>query len=115
MENKVIKDSRYAYAADIRSIVEDYTHLEEKYDTRWYRGKETVMSENPYSNWLTKKNWPLNEELNLHMLLFQQVKVLAKTKGGCRIIKRKNNYGISIVEVLTPIFSFRKVRKMTFS
>ena len=72
VENKVIRDNSYAYAADIRSIVEDYDHLEEKYSTKWYRGTETVMSENPYSNWLTKKNWPLNEELNLHMLLFQQ-------------------------------------------
>ena len=90
MENKVIKEGSYAYAADIRSILEDYNHLEEKYDTRWYRGKETVVSENPYSNWLTKKNWPLNEELTLHMLLFQQVRVFAKTKGGTPIKNQKN-------------------------
>ena len=73
VEYQVIRDGILAFAVDNEVIVNDYNYLEEKYDTRWYRSTDTVLSENPSSNWLSKKKWPLNEELNLHMLRYQQV------------------------------------------
>ena len=75
---EVFRDGTHAYATSTEVIVNSdyYQYLEEKYSTSWHRSTETVMSENPYTNWLSKKRWPLNEELNIHMMLFQQVNIL---------------------------------------
>ena len=50
-----------------------YSSLGDKHNTVWYRSTETVMSEYPHRNWLSKKKWPLSEQLNLHMLNYQEV------------------------------------------
>ena len=76
IEKGVFRDGTHAFSVSNEDILHNYTHLEEKYDTSWHRSTETVMSENPYRNWLSKKRWPLNEELNIHMILFQQVKYI---------------------------------------
>ena len=73
IEKGVFRDGTHAFAAKTDLIVNNYQHLEEKYRTSWHRGTETVLSEYPFSNWVSKKRWPLNEELNIHMMLFQQV------------------------------------------
>ena len=73
IEKGVFRDGTHAYATYIEDIVNDYQHLEDKYSTSWHRSTETVLSENPYINWISKKRWPLDEELNIHMILFQQV------------------------------------------
>ena len=75
IEHQVIKDGTHAYASDNTNIINKYPHLEEKYNTHWYRGTDTVMSEYPYSNWVIKKKCPLSEDLMMHMLLFQQVTI----------------------------------------
>ena len=46
---------------------------ETEYNPRWYRSRDTVLSEHPHSNWLSKKLWPLNEQLNIHILKYQEV------------------------------------------
>ena len=73
IENKVIRDGTHAYASSNEEILKDYSHLENKYKTHWYRGTDTILSEYPYTNWLSKKKWPLNEELNLHIMQYQEV------------------------------------------
>ena len=73
IENKVIRDGTHAYASSNEEILKDYSHLENKYKTHWYRGTDTILSEYPYSNWVSKKKWPLNEELNLHIMRYQEV------------------------------------------
>ena len=73
IENKVIIDGTHAYASNTETMVKFYSHLGEKHKTHWYRGTGTIMSEYPYSNWLSKKKWPLNEELNLHIMQYQEV------------------------------------------
>ena len=73
VENKVIIDGTHAHAGVNEDILNYYSHLEEKYKTHWYRGTETILSEYPYTNWLSKKKWPLNEELNLHIMRYQEV------------------------------------------
>ena len=73
IENKVIRDGTHAYANDNSGILNYYSHLEDKHKTHWYRGTDTILSEYPYSNWLSKKKWPLNEELNLHIMQYQEV------------------------------------------
>ena len=73
VENQVIRDGVFAYATTNSDIIDNLSYLEEKYKTHWYRGTDTVMSEYPYFNWLSKKKWPLNEELNLHMMQYQEV------------------------------------------
>ena len=73
VENKVIRDGTHAFAMSNEYILKDYSHLENKYKTHWYRGTDTILSEYPYLNWLSKKKWPLNEELNLHIMRYQEV------------------------------------------
>ena len=73
IENKVIRDGTHAFAVASEDLVMFYLHLENKHKTRWYRGTSTILSEYPYSNWLSKKKWPLNEELNLHIMRYQEV------------------------------------------
>ena len=80
LANGVFRDGTHAFAAVTEDIVNDdyYQYLEEKYGTSLHRSyiNQTVLSENPYLNWISKKRWPLNEELNIHMMLFQQVKYI---------------------------------------
>ena len=76
IEKGVFRDGTHAVASTTDYIVNSYQHLEKKYSTSWHRSTETVMSENPYTNWLSKKRWPLNDKLNIHMMLFQQVKYI---------------------------------------
>ena len=73
IDNEVMKHGTHAFVIGNEDIITLYSHLEEKHNTVWYRSTETVMSEYPYSNWLSKKKWPLNEQLNLHMLNYQEV------------------------------------------
>ena len=73
IENKVIRDGTHAYGAVNEDILNYYSHLEDKHKTHWYRGTGTILSEYPYTNWLSKKKWPLNEELNLHIMRYQEV------------------------------------------
>ena len=73
IEQKVIRDGIHAFAALNEDILNYYSHLEDKYKTHWYRGTDTILSEYPYNNWLSKKKWPLNEELNLHIMQYQEV------------------------------------------
>ena len=53
VETKVIKAGTHAYANDNESMIK-YKHLEEKYKVHWYRGTDTILSESPYYNWLSK-------------------------------------------------------------
>ena len=73
IENKVIRDGTHAFATVNEDLLNYYSHLEDKHKTHWYRGTDTILSEYPYSNWLSKKKWPLNEELNLHIMRYQEV------------------------------------------
>ena len=58
IENKVIRDGTHALVLISEDILNYYSHLEDKYKTHWYRGTDTIMSENPYVNWLTKGSYP---------------------------------------------------------
>ena len=73
IENKVISDGTHALATVNEDLLLYYLHLENKHKTRWYRSTSTILSEYPYNNWLSKKKWPLNEELNLHIMRYQEV------------------------------------------
>ena len=73
IEYKVFIDRTHAFATVNENIPLYYSHLEDKYKTHWYRGTGTILSEYPYANWLSKKKWPLNEELNLHIMQYQEV------------------------------------------
>ena len=46
-----------------------------KHGTSWYRSKER-RDPNPYTTYLMSKKWSLVEEMNLHIMRFQQVTVL---------------------------------------
>ena len=43
------------------------------YNTRWYRSKEKLTGDNPFGSFMLNKKWTLEEELNNHMLRFNQV------------------------------------------
>ena len=69
---QVIGNGTHAYAAVTEDIVR-LNYLADFFKTHWYRGTDTILSEYPYLNWLSKKKWPLNEELNLHIMRYQEV------------------------------------------
>ena len=73
VENKVLRDGTHAFAVSTEDIINHHSHLEDKHKTHWYRSTGTILSEYPYYNWLSKKKWPLNEELNLHIMRYQEV------------------------------------------
>ena len=75
IDNEVMKQGTHAYLRIPEDMVNEdwFSYLEEKHNTVWYRSSETVLSENPHVYWLSKKKWPLNEQLNLHMLNYQEV------------------------------------------
>ena len=72
VETKVITAGTHAYATVPEDIVR-LNYLADIFKTHWYRGTGTILSEYPYTNWLSKKKWPLNEELNLHIMRYQEV------------------------------------------
>ena len=39
---------------------------------RWWRSEDTVLSENPYTGYWSRKDWPLKEEMNMHCVRLQQ-------------------------------------------
>ena len=45
------------------------------YNTRWYRSKDVKGGKNPFGSFMMNKKWTLEEDLNNHMLRFQQVTV----------------------------------------
>ena len=69
------EDMRYYYDYDKYYYIYDYSHQDDKQKTHFYRGTDTILSEYPYTNWLSKKKWPLNEELNLHIMRYQEVTI----------------------------------------
>ena len=73
VESEVIRAGRAAYATTNLEIKGYLSHLEEKYDTKWYRSTDTLLAESPFIGFISRKKWPLNDELNLHLLRYQQV------------------------------------------
>ena len=39
---------------------------------RWWRSEDTVLSENPYTGYWSRKDWPLKEEITMHCVRLQQ-------------------------------------------
>ena len=58
VETKVIKAGTHAYGGANEDLTTYFKHIESKYKVHWYRGTDTIMSENPYVNWLTKGSYP---------------------------------------------------------
>ena len=54
VETKVIKAGTHAYATGNEGITNNFKNIEEKYKVHWYRGTDTILSESPYYNWLSK-------------------------------------------------------------
>ena len=54
VETKVITAGTHAYATSNDDI---QFNLEDKFKFHWYRGTDTILSENPFSNWLTKGSY----------------------------------------------------------
>ena len=42
---------------------------------KWYRSKEIKDGDNPFASYMLNKKWSLEEEFNIHLLRFQQVRV----------------------------------------
>ena len=39
---------------------------------KWWRSEDTVLSENPYTGFMVRKDWPLKEAINMHFVRLQQ-------------------------------------------
>ena len=56
VETKVITAGTHAYATTNEQITIT-KYLTEKFKFHWYRSTDTIFSENPFSNWLTKGSY----------------------------------------------------------
>ena len=81
VKSKILQGGTHAFVETINAITGKgrtkerigMTELAEKYGTHWFKSSETVLSEDPFANWMVRKKWPLKEILILHKLHFQQV------------------------------------------
>ena len=73
VEEKVVRDGTHAYLTTINDMTEERDKLAKDYGTHYFKSSETVLSEDPFANWMLRKKWPLKEILILHVLHFQQV------------------------------------------
>ena len=72
LQEMIMDEGTHGMLVTVRAIQDPKHHLITF--GRWYKTRDTVLSENPYTNFLlTKKKWPLNEQFGLHMMYFQQV------------------------------------------
>ena len=72
LKKKTMEDGTHGIAITVRAI-QDSNYQANSFG-RWYKSRESLLSENPYTNFLlTKKKWPLNEQFVVHSLYFQQV------------------------------------------
>ena len=39
---------------------------------RWWRSDDTILSENAYLGFQVRKDWPLKEAMNMHLVRLQQ-------------------------------------------
>ena len=46
-------------------------HFEEEMG-KWWRSEDSILSENPYTGFQVRKDWPLKEALNMHFVRLQQ-------------------------------------------
>ena len=49
----------------------DFLTVEEEMG-KWWRSDDTILSENPYSGYKVRKDWPLKEAINMHFVRLQQ-------------------------------------------
>ena len=75
LRDMIMDEGTHGMLVTVRALQDPYHHLI-KFGS-WYKTRDTVLSENPYTNFLlTKKKWPLNEQFVLHSLYFNQVTLL---------------------------------------
>ena len=65
LKEDVMEFNTHSYATDSLWEVE-------KEMGRWWRSEDTVLSENPYTGFQTRKDWPLKEAINMHFARLQQ-------------------------------------------
>ena len=73
IENGIFRQGTYAMFGSLEHILGFYKERIEQHNTLWYKSTETIMSESPTYHWLSKKKWPLSEQLNLHIMNYQEV------------------------------------------
>ena len=80
VETKVLTARTHAYAVPNEDLQRTSTsgYLEEKFKFHWYRSTDTIFSENPFSNWLTKGSY--QSWKNKAKYLFDVVKSLCHFK-----------------------------------
>ena len=76
VETKVIKAGTHAYATGNEDLTIYFKNVESKYKFHWYRGTDTILSENPYYNWLTKGSSQQSKLKKQGQMLFDTVKSL---------------------------------------
>ena len=54
----------------------DYIWDYEEEFGRWWRSEDTVLSENPYTGFQARRDWPLKEAINMHFARLQQEKLI---------------------------------------
>ena len=54
--------------------VTDWLYQREEEMGKWWRSEDTILSENPYTGFMVRKDWPLKEAMNMHFVRLQQAR-----------------------------------------
>ena len=54
----------HGYVTDLLTVEEEFG--------KWWRSEDTILSENPYTGFSARKDWPLKEAMNMHFARLQQ-------------------------------------------
>ena len=63
-------------AVEVSFLYDSEIEHARKHNTSWYRSKERREGGYPFNSYLMSKKWSLVEEMNLHIMRFQQVTVV---------------------------------------
>ena len=71
----------------------------------YHYSREVVEGTAPFAGWIINKMWPLNEDLQKHILIFQQAG-LVNINMNMKISSPVQDIGLQVVQIQHLIFSF---------
>ena len=107
IHERVFQHGTAAFGTKVGYLVRaftDSTLLQNEGYGLWYQG-ESIISENPYTGWLSRKKWVFTEELNRHMARFVQVLCVQCTVYSVQCILWIYTYIFSYIHIISSLVS----------
>ena len=72
VKNNVLKHG--SSVLEVASLPRYHLALAKDYNTSFHRSRGRKLGDHPFASYMVNKKWTLEEEMNNHILRFQQVK-----------------------------------------